>query len=90
MEENSTCTPPQTQPCPHATAAADLAVMKTFAIFGVDIKDPKQVREFQASLWFSDRLRKIADKSMTAVVIVTVLFIFSAIGLGLKQKLMGP
>jgi len=77
------------QPCPHALAAADMAVEKTFAIFGVNIHDPKQVKEFQASLWFSDRLRRIADKSMSAVIIATVLFLLGAVGLGLKQKILG-
>lgn len=88
MEEQPTCIP-LTQPCPHALVAADLAVEKTFAIFGVDVNDPKQVKEFQASLWFSDRLRKISDKSVTAVVVATVVFLLSALGLGIKQKIMG-
>jgi hypothetical protein len=75
--------------CPHADRAAEKAVKKTFAILGVDIDEPKEVREFQESLRFSEKLRGIADKSLTAFVIV---FVVSAAGIfiyGVKMKLTG-
>lgn len=54
--------------CEHADDAAEKAVKKTFAILGVDIDNPKEVREFQESLRFSDKLKQIADKSMFGAV----------------------
>lgn len=53
--------------CDHADEAAEKAVRKTFAILGVNIDNPKEVREFQESLRFGDKMKQLADKSMFGV-----------------------
>ena len=62
--------------CDHADEAAEKAVRKTFAILGVDIDSPKEVKDFQESLRFGDKLKQLADKSLfgmlTALVTLAV------------------
>lgn len=65
--------------CDHADAAAEAAVAKTFAILGVDIKDPKQVKEFQENLRFGERLRIIADKSIFGIVSAVMTLLVGAL-----------
>lgn len=52
--------------CDYADDAAERAVGKMFAILGVDIDDPKQVKDFQESLRIGETLRKAAQTSWTA------------------------
>lgn len=80
---------PAPERCIAADAAADAAVRKTFAILGVDIDDPQQVKRFQDSLRFSEKLNIMADKSVTVFVLALVAAGVGAFLLGLKQKLIG-
>lgn len=75
--------------CPNAQAAADHAVEKVFAILGVDINDPQQVKEFQESLRFGERMRKIVDKSVTAFILAFVAMGVGAFAYGVKARLLG-
>lgn len=73
--------------CSHAEDAADSAVRKTFAILGVDIDKPAEVKDFQESLRFGDKLRKAADKGVTVFVVVLVTSMAAAMWLGLVEKI---
>lgn len=84
-----TCNRRDSDHCDRAEAAADKAVSKTFAILGVDIDDPKQVKDFQESLRFGEKMRKIADKSVTAFVLAMIAVAASAFIYGLKAFLQG-
>jgi hypothetical protein len=75
--------------CPHAENAADYAVKKTFAILGVNIDNPREVREFQESLRFGDKMRKIADKSVLVFIAVLITAMAGAFLYGIKAKIMG-
>ncbi len=75
--------------CEHADDAAEKAVKKTFAILGVDIDQPKEVREFQESLRFGDRLRKAADKGLLAFVAGFAALFVAALWAGFKIKVAG-
>ena len=70
--------PERRQHCEHAEAAAALAVKKTFAILGVNIDEPREVREFQESLRFADNLRKRTERGFVPVVIIVIGLIGSA------------
>lgn len=50
-----------------AAKAADAAVRKVFAICGVDIDNPKEVSEFQASLRFTQSMHKAASTGGLAI-----------------------
>ena len=65
--------------CDHADDAAEKAVRKTFAILGVDIDSPKEVKAFQENLRFGERLRNIADKSIFGIVSAIVTLAVGAI-----------
>jgi len=54
--------------CDHADAAANKAVKQTFAILGVDIDRPEQVREFQQSLRFGELFHNAAKKGLFTLV----------------------
>ena len=71
-----------------AEHAADRAVQKTFAILGVDVKDPKALEEFREDLRFGKRMRRAADKGfMTAVSVFTgALLVALWIGIILQIK----
>ena len=58
----------EAEACIHSEAAAKSAVMKVFAILGVDVNDPKQVEEFRKDLRFGQSMRKLADKGSLALV----------------------
>lgn len=75
--------------CQHADDAAEKAVKKTFAILGVDIDRPEQVRDFQESLRFGDKLRKASDKGFYVFVALFVSAIFGVMWLGVKERLRG-
>ena len=75
--------------CEHADLAAEKAVKNVFSILGVNIDEPKEVREFQDSLRFSDRLRKTADKGIIAFVISIAGLLAAALFVGLKTKFTG-
>ena len=75
--------------CDHADEAAEKAVKKTFAILGVDIDQPKEVREFQESLRFGDKLRKAADKGTLAFIVAFATLIGAAMWAGFKLSIAG-
>lgn len=82
-----TCDAPYDKKCGFADAAAERAVEKTFAILGVDVNKPEQVREFQESLRFGDRLRRAADRGVLAFVTSLVVALLAALWIGVKSKL---
>lgn len=90
MEERrkSSCDAPHEDGCRWADEAAQRAVKKTFAILGVDIDSPSEVKDFQESLRFAEGLRKYATKGVGAFVTAAILFMFGALVLGIKEKLM--
>jgi hypothetical protein len=94
MPENSPIDPcessPQTRHCELATAAAEKAVKKTFAILGVDIERPEQVSDFQESLRFGDKLRKAADRGIVVFIAAMVTALLAALWVGIKSKVAGP
>ena len=73
--------------CSYAEEAANKAVKKTFAILGVNIENPKEVRDFQDSLRFSDKLRKTAEKGAVAFVIAVAGIAVAALWQGIKMQL---
>lgn len=75
--------------CDYADHAAQKAVKKTFAILGVDIDRPEQVKEFQESLRFSDRLRKYADKGFMVLAGAVALAMAGALWVGITTKIKG-
>ncbi len=82
MAEESRCDyagPERRVGCQTADDAADRAVKKTFSILGVDVDSPKEVREFQESLRFGDKLRRIADKGLMGTVVAIGTLIGGAI-----------
>jgi hypothetical protein len=86
---DETCKDPTGESCPFSDRAAKKAVREVFYIFGVDIDDPAQVKEFQEDLRFSSTLRGMANKGLMATVVVGVTFFLGAMALGLKQKFLG-
>lgn len=75
--------------CQYSEESAKKAVRDVFAILGVDVNRPEQIREFQDSLRFGDRLRKTADKGMIAFLVSVMSLLGTALFLGLKIKFMG-
>lgn len=62
--------------CPHALESAEIAVKKVFAILGVDVDVPKEVKEFQENLRFSaDLRREHADRYKVTQSTIIALFI---------------
>jgi len=52
--------------CEYADAAADRAVKRTFAIFGIDVGDPEKVKKLQSVFQFAENMQKITKKSNIA------------------------
>ena len=73
--------------CDHAEAAADQAVRKTFAILGVDIDKPSEVREFQESLRFGDFLRKAANRGLFTLISAIAGALIVALWYGFKVSI---
>jgi len=76
-----------TDECPHAAAAAEKAVKKTFAILGVDIDQPREVKDFQESLRFGERLRRISDRSQLVFWGAITVSLLAALWAGIIEKL---
>lgn len=85
----NTCDAPHGTGCEFANVAADRAVRKTFAILGVDVDRPEQVRDFQESLRFGDKLRKAADRGHLAFIAVAAASLAAALWLGIVAKIKG-
>lgn len=63
------CKPePEIEKCKYSEEAADRAVKKVFAIFGVDVDDPKQVADFQQDIIFGRKARAMADRGLFVVI----------------------
>ena len=77
---------PAPDSCQHANDAADKAVRKTFAILGVDVDNPKEVREFQQSLRFGETLRRAADKGFFAFASALGALMIGAIAFAFNYK----
>lgn len=72
----------RTPVCQYSEDSAKKAVRDVFAILGVDVERPEQVREFQESLRFGDFLKKAANKSVFAVVSTIVAAVMLALWYG--------
>jgi hypothetical protein len=77
---------PHRKHCEFADASAEAAVRKTFAILGVDIDSPKQVQDFQDSLRFGERLRKVADHGIFAMAAPIAVAAIAALWVGIASK----
>jgi hypothetical protein len=84
-----TCDAPHIVGCEFANASAEQAVKKTFAILGVDINNPSEVRKFQESLRFGDRLKKYADHGGLIFAGAMALALAAAIWMGVVAKIKG-
>lgn len=88
---NNTCTTPPSSErrtsCAYASASADYAVKKTFAILGVNIDEPREVQDFQESLRFGDKLRKAADKGTMVFILAVAGAMATALWVGLIEKI---
>ena len=81
--------PVEMEHCPHARESAELAVKKVFAILGVDIDVPKEVEEFRENLRFGATMRRAADRSQIAFVVVLVTALAAALWSGIVNKING-
>lgn len=79
--------------CSQVSAAADIAVKRTFAILGVDIDDPKGVEEFRQDLRFGSTLRRASERGFSVMWITMISAVvggtLSLLYLGLKAKMSG-
>ncbi len=75
--------------CQYAEDAADRAVEKTFYALGVDVNNPSELKKFQDSLRFGEKLLNMADKGMIAAVVTGVGMLMAALFLGIKTKITG-
>ena len=87
MTERDNC--PHTDDCPHASASAELAVKKVFAILGVDIDVPKEVEEFRENLRFGATMKKAVDKGIFAVAAAIATAVAAAVWVGITKSLTG-
>jgi hypothetical protein len=78
------CNVNEKEVCVYAQRAADNAVKKTFAILGVDIEEPEQVKQFQQDLRFGSFLRRAAEKGVLALIVSAFTAIGVLILIGLK------
>ena len=88
-ERRTPCNSPHELRCQFADSSAERAVEKTFAIFGVNIHEPKEVAAFQDSLRFNERLKKMADKGVIALWVAFVSFLGISLYIGIKYKITG-
>lgn len=75
--------------CQYAEDAADRAVEKTFYRLGVDVNNPSELKKFQDSLRFGEKLLNMADKGIIAAVVTGVGMLMAALFLGIKTKITG-
>lgn len=87
QRRKTSCDAPHEDGCRWADEAAERAVKKTFAILGVDIGNPESVETFREDLRFGKTLRKYTNKGIGAFVVALVCFLFAALMLGLREKL---
>lgn len=62
-----------------AERAAEKAVMKTFAILGIDVTKPSEVEEFRRDLRFAGDLRKMAGRSFVAFIVALIGIVTAAL-----------
>lgn len=87
--KNSPLCVDQADQCPHASASAELAVKKVFAILGVNVDEPKEVEEFRENLRFGATMRRAADKGWMAIIGMAAVGIGAALWSGIVTKLSG-
>lgn len=75
--------------CQYSEDSAKKAVRDVFALLGVDVDRPEQVREFQESLRFGDKLRKTADKGIFAFIVSLATILGAAMFFGILAKVRG-
>jgi hypothetical protein len=86
----SECTKPQQEDtCKYSETAAKEAVKQVFAILGVDIDDPRQVKEFQKDLMFGQAMRKAADRGQIVFAGIVVSALAYALFAGIVEKIGG-
>lgn len=52
--------------------AVERSTAKVFAILGVDVADPESVERFREDLRFSGKVRRLAEKGFTAVIVAAL------------------
>ena len=70
-----------------AHQAADRAVEKTFAILGVDIKNPREIEDFRKDLRLANYMRRWLEKGIMATAGVIVVAACAALVIGIQTKL---
>lgn len=75
--------------CDLADAAAESAVTKVFAILGVDIDDPKQVKAFQQAIWSAQSFDDAKKYGILVVIGLAVTALWGAFASGVKLKIGG-
>lgn len=73
--------------CPHTQDAADRAVERVFAIFGVDVNVPKEVEAFREGIRFGGKIQKAAGRFWLVVVSLLATGITLSLWDGLRIKL---
>lgn len=68
--------------CPGAQAIADEAVERVFGIFGVNVRDAKEVDEFRQNLWFAAQMRKTANHVLMTVAGLFIAAVVTALTTG--------
>ncbi len=58
--------------CPQAHAAAEQAVIKVFAIIGVNVSDPEKVEQFREELRFGRKVKRISDRTAISALSIIV------------------
>lgn len=74
--------------CPHAEGIAKATVRETFAVMGIDVDDPAELRTLHANFAFVYRLRKMSERVGATVIVVVVTAITGGI-LGMIWKSLG-
>lgn len=75
--------------CELADAAAESAVTKVFAILGVDIDDPKQVKAFQQAIWSAQSFDEAKKYGILVVIGLAATALWGAFASGVKLKIGG-
>jgi hypothetical protein len=75
--------------CELADTAARAAVVDVFAILGVNVEDPVQVKKLQQSIWLSDDLVKARAHGVLVIIGLAAAALWGLIAAGAKIKLGG-
>lgn len=75
--------------CELADAAAESAVTKVFAILGVDIDDPKQVKALQQAIWSAQSFDEAKKYGILVVIGLAATAVWGIFASGIKLRLGG-